>query len=135
MRYRIRQYLAGLLAAALMIAMLPAAAFAEDGAGKDAPAQVQEWIDALPAAEEITAENRSEVQGQLDAIEAAMEEMTEEEKAALDTARYEAASASLSDLSDTNDEGEHGGTETNPDDGSDDGSENDADGGGGHRPR
>ena len=135
MRYRIRQYLAGLLAAALMIAMLPAAAFAEDGAGKDAPAQVQEWIDALPAAEEITEENRSEVQGQLDAIEAAMEEMTEEEKATLDTARYEAASASLSDLSDTNGEGGPGGTETNPDDGSGNDADEDADGGGGHRPR
>lgn len=66
------------------------------GANEEIPAQVQELIDALPAAEEITEENRAEVQEQLEAIEAALEELTDEDKAMLDLARYDAAAAALS---------------------------------------
>ncbi len=68
----------------------------DPGANEEILAQMQELIDALPAAEEITEENRAEVQEQLEAIEAALEELTDEDKAMLDLARYDAAAAALS---------------------------------------
>ena len=98
MKRVLRQWLAGLLSVALVFTLLPAAALAEeaDGAtGQTAVAQVQALIDALPDAEEITAETRADVEAQIDAIDGAMTELSEDEAAALDTARYDAAVAAV----------------------------------------
>ena len=93
-----RQWLAGLLSVVLLLTLLPATALAEEAGGatgQTAVEQVQDLIDALPEAESITAENRADVQAQIDAIDAAMLELTEDQTAALDTARYDAAVAAL----------------------------------------
>ena len=60
--------------------------------------QVQALIDALPAADTITAENRGGVETQLTAIDEAKAALTEEELAALDFTKYEAAIAALNAL-------------------------------------
>lgn len=93
-----RQWLAGLLSVVLLFTLLPAAALAEEADGATGPTaveQVQALIDELPDAEEITADNRADVQAQIDAIDVAMAELTEDEVAALDTTRYDAAAAVL----------------------------------------
>ncbi len=93
-----KQWLAGLLSVVLLLTLVPAAALAEeaDGAtGQTAVEQVQALIDELPETEEITAETRDDVQAQIDAIDAAMLELSVDEAAALDTARYDAAVAAL----------------------------------------
>ena len=93
-----RQWLAGLLSVVLVFTLLPAMALAEEADGATGPTaveQVQALIDALPDTEEITAETRDDVQAQIDAIDAAMVELTGDEAAALDTARYDAAVAAL----------------------------------------
>lgn len=97
MKHVFRQWLAGLLSVVLLFTLLPAAALAEeaDGATETAVEQVQTLIDALPDAEEITIENRADVQAQIDAIDTAMLELTEDQAAALDTARHDAAAAAL----------------------------------------
>ncbi len=56
---------------------------------------VQELIDALPDAEEITAENAADVEERLAGIDKAKEELTDEELDALDTIRYEAIVSAL----------------------------------------
>ena len=93
-----RQWLAALLSVVLVFTLLPAAALAEeaDGAtGHTAVEQVQALIDALPDAVSITADNRADLQAQINAIDAAMLELTEDQAAALDTTRYDAAAAAL----------------------------------------
>lgn len=60
--------------------------------------QAQALIDALPAADTITAENRGGVETQLTAIDEAKAALTEEELAALDFTKYEAAIAALNAL-------------------------------------
>ena len=79
MKRVMRQWLAGLLSLALILTLLPAAALAEEAdgtAGPPAVEQVQALIDALPDAEDITAENRDAVQALIGAIDAAMAELT-----------------------------------------------------------
>ena len=93
-----RQWLAGLLSVVLVFTLLPAAALAEEADGpaeQTAVEQVQALINALPDADTITAENRADVQAQIDAIGAAMAELTEDQTATLDTARYDAAVTAL----------------------------------------
>ena len=60
--------------------------------------QVQALIDALPEAEEITADNRADVEAQLTAIDEAKLALTDEEKAALDVTRYDAAVEAIQTL-------------------------------------
>lgn len=55
-------------------------------------------IDALPAPEDITAENRAEVENQLEAIGEAWAELSDEDALRLDTARLEAAQDALAAL-------------------------------------
>ena len=59
---------------------------------------VQTMIDALPAPEDITPDNRAEIEAQLDAIDVARLELTDEEIAALDITRYAAAVSALAAL-------------------------------------
>ena len=56
---------------------------------------VQGMIDALPDAEDITADNRAEVEAQLDAIGKVWMELSDEEALQLDTVRLEAAQEAL----------------------------------------
>ena len=60
--------------------------------------QAQALIDALPAADTITAENRGGVETQLTAIDEAKAALTEEERAALDFTKYDTAIAALNAL-------------------------------------
>ena len=60
-------------------------------ASEKAVRNVQEKINALPAADSITAENRGAVEEALTAIDDAKEELTDEEREKLDFARYDAA--------------------------------------------
>ena len=59
-------------------------------------AAVQALMDALPG--EVTADNADELQAQLMAIDAALEELTDEQTAKLDLTRYEALCEALSGL-------------------------------------
>ena len=59
-------------------------------------AAVQALMDALPG--EVTADNADELQAQLMAIDAALEELTDEQTAKLDMARYKAVCEVLSSL-------------------------------------
>ncbi len=116
MRCRIRQWFAGFLSVVMLISMLPVTAYAEGGGSpeKTAIEQIQELIDALPNAEEITADSRTAVREQIDAIEAALSELDGEETAKLDAARYEAALSALSTLdSAAGAETENNGADTN----------------------
>ncbi len=102
-KHGIRQWFAGFLSVVMLISMLPVTAYAE---GEGAPEkteieQIQELIDALPNAEEITADSRTAVREQMDAIDAALSELDGEETAKLDAARYEAALSALSALDST----------------------------------
>lgn len=56
---------------------------------------MQALIEALPAAEEITADNMEDVVAQLDAIDAAKAQLSEEDIAAIDFAKYDAAAAAV----------------------------------------
>ena len=67
---------------------------------------VQELINALPGAEEITQDNRAEVEDKLTAIDEARLALTEEAHDALDFTRYEAAVAALNALDGTPDASE-----------------------------
>lgn len=60
-------------------------------ASEEAARNVQEKINALPAADSITAENRGAVEEALTAIDDAKEELTDEEREKLDFTRYDAA--------------------------------------------
>ena len=60
-------------------------------ASEKAVRNVQEKINALPAADTITAENRGAVEEALTAIDDAKEELTDEEREKLDFTRYDAA--------------------------------------------
>ena len=60
--------------------------------------RVQAMIDALPDAEEITEDNAEEVTAQLEAIDEAKVELTDEEIDELDITRYMAAAAALGSL-------------------------------------
>ncbi len=60
-------------------------------ASEEAVRNVQEKINALPAADSITAENRGAVEEALTAIDDAKEELTDEEREKLDFTRYDAA--------------------------------------------
>ena len=60
--------------------------------------RVQAMIDALPDAEEITEDNAEEVTAQLEAIDEAKAELTDEEIDELDITRYKAAAAALGSL-------------------------------------
>ena len=62
----------------------------------EAVAAVQALMDALPG--EVTADNADELQAQLMAIDAALEELTDEQTAKLDLTRYEALCEALSGL-------------------------------------
>lgn len=69
-----------------------------DGVTDPAVAEVQARIDALPAAEEITADNAEEVAAQLDAIDEAKAALSDEQVELLDVTRYVAAAEALSAL-------------------------------------
>ena len=60
--------------------------------------QVQAMINALPSAEAITEENAEEVEAQLDAIDEAKENLSDEETDELDMTRYAEAAAALGAL-------------------------------------
>lgn len=59
---------------------------------------VQALINALPDAEDITEENYDEVSDLLDAIDEAKARLTDEERAALDLTKYDAAAAKMAEL-------------------------------------
>lgn len=102
----IRKILSMLLCGAVLacICVIPAAA--EDDAAQSeqevvdiqpAPS-VQEMIDELPAPENITSENRAQVEALLSAIDEAKAALRDEELAALDTRRYSEAVSKLLEL-------------------------------------
>ena len=98
MKHIVKKWLAGILSVVMVFSLLPVMARAEEDGEtpeKTAVEQVQALIDALPDADTITAENRTDVQAQIDAIDAAMLELTEDQAAALDTTRYDATVAAL----------------------------------------
>ena len=76
----------------------PAKAPAEAPVKSTAVQQAQALIDALPAAGDITAENRSTVEAKLTDIDAAKATLTEAELAQLDSTKYDAAIAALNKL-------------------------------------
>ena len=103
MKRVLKQWTAGLLAAVLILALLPAAAWAEEADGtteRSASEQVQALLDALPDAEAITADNRADVEAQLAAIDEAKLALVDAELDDLDTARYTAAVEALLALDD-----------------------------------
>ena len=59
---------------------------------------VQEMLDALPDAEDVTAGNRAGAEAQLAAIDGARAELTDEEAGELDTSRYQAVVSALAAL-------------------------------------
>lgn len=59
---------------------------------------LQELIDALPPAEDITEESFDDVEDMLDEIDAAKASLSEEETEALDFSRYDAAAAKMAEL-------------------------------------
>ena len=59
--------------------------------------RVQALIDALPNAEKITEDNAEDVKAQLEAIDEAKAQLSDEELAALDFSRYMEAAAALTD--------------------------------------
>mgnify|MGYP004726401191 FL=1 len=61
--------------------------------------RVQAMIDALPSAEEITEDNAEDVKAQLEAIDEAKAQLSDEELDALDFSRYMEAAAALDGLS------------------------------------
>ncbi|MCD7769160.1 MAG: hypothetical protein LUH36_03455, partial [Oscillospiraceae bacterium] len=107
---RIARWLSLLLALALCLSLGTAAladTTEEDGSGTGTTAlseeaqALQDMIDALPAAEEITADNAADVEVQLDAIDAAklvLYEAGNTEIDGLDYTKYEAACAALETL-------------------------------------
>lgn len=76
-----------------------AKASAEAPVKSTAVQQAQALIDALPAAGDITAKNRSTVKAKLNDIDAAKATLTEAELAQLNSTRYDAAIAALNKLS------------------------------------
>lgn len=95
-----------LLCGAVLVCICVIPAAAEDDAAQSeqeivdiqpAPS-VQEMIDALPAPENITSENRAQVEAQLSAIDEAKAALRDEELAALDTRRYSEAVSKLLEL-------------------------------------
>ncbi len=98
MKHIVKKWLAGILSVVMVFSLLPVMASAEEDGEtpeKTAAEKVQKLIDALPDAETITEDNRVDVEAQIDAIDAAMAELTGDEAASLDTTRYEAAVAAL----------------------------------------
>ena len=75
----------------------------EDSAAKQAVADVQAMIDALP--DEVTADNADEVEAQLMAIDAALEDLTDDQLAKLDMTRFEALCATMTSLTAAQDDG------------------------------
>ena len=75
----------------------------QTGMSKDAPAitaaDVQALIDALPEAETISEDNAADVEVQLEAIDEAKVQLSDEDFAVLDFTRYDAAAAALMALS------------------------------------
>ncbi len=75
----------------------------QTGASDDAPvitaAGVQALINALPGADTISADNAADVEAQLEAIDEAKAQLSDEGFAALDFTRYDAAAAALMALS------------------------------------
>ena len=75
----------------------------QTGASDDAPvitaADVQALINALPEAETIGADNAADVEAQLEAIDEAKIQLSDEDFAVLDFTRYDAAAAALMALS------------------------------------
>ena len=75
----------------------------QTGTSKDAPAitaaDVQALIDALPEAETISEDNAADVEVQLEAIDEAKVQLSDEDFAVLDFTRYDAAVAALMALS------------------------------------
>ena len=75
----------------------------QTGTSKDAPAitaaDVQALIDALPEAETISEDNAADVEMQLEAIDEAKVQLSDEDFAVLDFTRYDAAVAALMALS------------------------------------
>ena len=59
---------------------------------------VQKLLDALPDAEDVTADNRAGAEAQLAAIDGARAELTDEEAGELDTSRYQAVVSALAAL-------------------------------------
>ena len=97
------RWLAVLLSVAMLLTLLPATALAAepDGAEKQITVQeVQALIDALPDAESITADNRADVEAQLNAIDEAKLALDDDELDELDIARYLAAVEALLALDD-----------------------------------
>lgn len=109
-----KRVLSLLLALALCFSLLPAAAFAEDAGAEEelqtngnpnaAVQAAQALLDALP--DEATAYNAEELSAQLAAIDEALAALTEEQLAALNTARYVALCEALTGLTAVQ-EGEH----------------------------
>jgi len=77
---------------------LPVISVTVTAAEQTALQRVQAMIDALPAPEDITPDNRDEVEAQLEAIGEAWAELSDEEALQLDTARLEAAWDALAAL-------------------------------------
>ena len=75
----------------------------QTGTSKDAPAitaaDVQALIDALPEAETISEDNAADVEVQLEAIDEAKVQLSDEDFAVLDFTRYDAAVSALMALS------------------------------------
>lgn len=70
----------------------------ENSGSQDVVAAVQEQIDALPDAEDITEDNMDEVIAQLDAIDEAKSALTEEQSDRLDLTRYDEAAEAVMTL-------------------------------------
>lgn len=83
------------LAACLVLSLVPLPAFAEENA---AVMTVQALIDDLP--DTVTDENRQTVEDQLDAIDEAKLALTDEERDTLDFAKYDNAIAAINVLDD-----------------------------------
>ena len=104
-----KRLLASLLSLVMVVSLAPVSALAAeeptngeennyyetDAVTDPAVAEVQALIDALPAAEDITADNAGEVEAQLNAIDGAKSVLSDEQVEQLDFARYAAAAGTL----------------------------------------
>lgn len=104
-----KRFLSILLVLCMVLTLVPATVFAADTTVGENEAYVEEpehtaiekvqaLIDALPDADTITEENRADVEAQLTAIDDAKEPLGDEERAALDFGKYDAAVAAINAL-------------------------------------
>lgn len=99
---RFKRGLAILLSTCMIGGMMPITTSAQESVSGNtiqtedtAISAVQALIDALPDADSITEDRVEEVTAQLDAIDEAKAELTEEEMSQLDLTRYDAAAAKM----------------------------------------